>query len=186
MFGRTAGLVLLTAVYLIAGSAPQVGMEEKVVVEYQVKAAFLFNFAKFIEWPAKAFSDAGAPLQMGVLGKDPFGDILDSAVQGKTINGRSVVVKRSKDLSDLASCHILFIGPSEKDRVLQILDYSKISGTLTVSEIAGFAQKGGMIALVKDGDKVRFEINEGAAKRSGLSVSSKLLKLASAVRETEP
>jgi hypothetical protein len=149
--------------------------------EYQVKAAFLLNFAQFIEWPAGAFSDGSAPIAIGVLGDDPFGDILESTLAGESAQGRPLVVKRSKQVEDLKDCHLLFISSSEKDHVTEILQSVKDSSAVTVSEFEGFGRRGGIINFVLDNKKVRFEINSTAARNKKLKISSQLLKRAKLV-----
>lgn len=161
----------------LLSSAPQQGHAAS--VEYQVKAVLLFNFAKFVEWPAGALA-AGAPITIGVLGQDPFGEVLDQAVKGKTVNGRTLEVKRFAGAP--GPCQILFISASEKDRLAQILESLKSASVLTVSETEGFAKTGGMVNFTLDGGKVRFELNPDNAEGAGLKVSPELLKSAIVVK----
>jgi hypothetical protein len=149
--------------------------------EYQVKAAYLFNFAKFVEWPASAFSSAGAPLVIGIIGKGSFGEAFD-ALAGKSTKGRKVQVKHFSRIEELAGCQVLFIANSEKQRLKEILG-ALPAGVLTVSDIKRFCNAGGMIGLVNRGDKVQFEVNLINAERAGLKVSSQMLKLAVTVFE---
>lgn len=146
--------------------------------EYQIKAACLLNFIQFIEWPPAAFAEPASPLIVGVLGEDPFGDALEQTFQDEPMQGRPVVVKRSRQFDDLKNCHLLFIGRSEKEHLAEILKVTSAFSTLTVSETDGFAQSGGIINFYIDGGKIRFEINPDAAQRSGLKVGSQLLKRA--------
>jgi hypothetical protein len=148
--------------------------------EYELKAAILYNFAKFVEWPAEAFSDDSAPVVVGVVGDDPFQGSLDSVV-GKTANGRQVEIRRLNASQDLRSCHVLFVSSSEKTRLGQIVASVDGASVLTVGEMEGFESNGGMIRLTMEGSKVRFEINAGTARRAGLKISSKLLSLAKSV-----
>jgi hypothetical protein len=148
--------------------------------EYHVKALFLYNFAKFVDWPSNMQAD---PICVGVLGDDPFGELLDQTVAGKTVNGRSFVIKRLKRSEDAKACHIVFVSGSEKKRVRPILDGLKNCGVLTVGEIQGFAADGGVINFEIVDSKVRFEVNIDAAERTGLKLSSKLLSLAKIVRD---
>ncbi|MBI3667943.1 MAG: YfiR family protein [Acidobacteria bacterium] len=150
-------------------------------LEYQVKAAFLFNFAKFVEWPAEKLGDGSNPIIVGILGKDPFGSSIDETFRGKTVNGRDVIVRRISQASDAGRCHILFVASSEKGRLEEILLSVASSSVLTVSEIKQFVERGGMISFTTDENKVRLEINVGAAERAGVKISSKLLKLAQVV-----
>lgn len=165
---------------LVGSSA--VRAEETPPSEYQVKAAFLFNFAKFVEWPAQALPDARTPFTIGIIGKDPFEGALERTVQDKTVNGHAFVVKQVKAAAELKSCHILFIGASERKRLPEILNAVRGAGVLTVSEMDQFLESGGMIVFRMTGNKVRFEINDEAARRGGLRISSKLLNLG---RKTE-
>ena len=103
--------------------------------EYQIKAAFLFNFAKFIEWPSEAFNNGGAPLVLGIMGEDPFGSAIDQALNGKTVNGRQLTIKRLKWGQNLRDCHILFISSSERNRLAQIIESLKGASVLTVGEM---------------------------------------------------
>ena len=146
--------------------------------EYQVKAAFLYNFAKFVDWPGEAFSDGSAPLVIGVIGNDPFGGALDSAINGKNIGGRRLTVRRLKWGQDLRSCHILFISSSERQRLPQIIQSLRGSSVLTVGDMGQFNQQGGMINFILEASKVRFEINSRGAGQAQLRISSKLLALA--------
>ncbi len=150
--------------------------------EYSVKAAFLYNFAKFVEWPPGAFENGGTPLIVGVVGSDPFGGTLDQAIQGKAVNGRQLIVRRFSLGQNLRECHILFISSSERKRLPQIIDSLRGTGVLTIGEMDQFNQQGGIINFVIDRGKVRFEINAGAAEQARLRLSSKLLALAKSVR----
>ena len=146
--------------------------------EYLIKAAFLYNFAKFTEWPAGSFPDSAAPLDVCVFGEDPFGGALES-IAGKTIRGRRVAVHRVASIEAGAACHLLFISASEATRLAGILESLRGRPVLTIAEMPGFARSGGIINLkTNPDDRIRFEINIGIARRVGLRLSSKLLKLA--------
>lgn len=149
--------------------------------EYEVKAVFLLNFVQYVDWPSQAFTSAQSPLVIGILGEDPFGDVLNRTIRGETIKERPVIVKRSRQVDDLKGCHLLFISRSEKGRLARIL--SRLEGTcvLTVGETDQFVQSGGIINFRLQGSKVRFEINVEAAGHCGLKISSKLLRLATVV-----
>lgn len=145
--------------------------------EYQVKAAFLYNFAKFVQWPPETFKGSQSPLILGVLGRDPFGTFLEQTLQGKVAQGRSFVLRRSHDLKELSSCHILFIAASERERLPQVL--KALQGpVLSVSEVPRFTRQGGIINFYLVGDQVRFEINVKKAEKLQIKISSQLLKLA--------
>ncbi|MBI5639656.1 MAG: YfiR family protein [Nitrospirae bacterium] len=150
--------------------------------EYAVKAAFLYNFAKFVEWPPSSFKDSHAQLIIYIIGIDPFGDKLD-VLADKTVSGRKLLIRRVAAYDDLGKCHILFISRSEKDQLGNILKAIKNRNVLTVSELNNFCSSGGIINLFLEGDRVRFEINQRAAERAGLKISSHLLNLAKVYRE---
>jgi len=150
------------------------------VDEYHVKALFLYNFAKFVDWTPATPTDT---ICVGILGDDPFGDVLDQTVAGKTVNGRSFVVRRLKRYEDAKVCQIVFVSGSEKKRLHAILNGLGSFGVLTVGEMEGFAAHGGVINFEIAGGKVRFEVNVDAAERAGLKLSSKLLSLATIVRD---
>jgi hypothetical protein len=150
-------------------------------LEYQVKAAFLLNFTKFVNWPPDAFAGADLPIVICVLGKDPFGRVLDEIVQGETINGRRMTIQRLSEPPGSQACQVVFVGESEKD-VPKIL--ARISrGVLTVGEGDTFLMEGGMIALVIDNRRVRFDVNQAAVANAGLTLSSRLLGVARSVEK---
>jgi hypothetical protein len=151
------------------------------VGEYEVKAAFLLNFTKFVDWPASAFADPAAPFTICVLGKDPFGRSLDEIVQGEAVAGRRLVVRRISDPPGPQACQLLFIDEStkERSRVLSGLP----AGVLTVGDGDHFVHDGGMIEFVVENRRVRFDIHQSAAERAGLKLSSKLLGVARVVEK---
>jgi hypothetical protein len=151
--------------------------------EYQVKAAFLYNFVQFVEWPAAAFPDAGAPISIGVLGENPFGSGLEKIIEDKTVKDRKVVVKYSGTIENLSGCQLVFISASEQERLPEILKALRGKRVLTVGETPGFARLGGVINFIMVENRVRFEINVDAAERAGLKISSKLLQLAIIVKD---
>jgi hypothetical protein len=153
--------------------------QETPPTEYKLKAAFLFNFAKYVEWPPAAFAEATSPMVIGILGENPFRDDLEPTIRDKTINNRPLVIKEFRSPAEATNCHILFISTSEKQRLPEILKSLHGASVLTVGETDGFTETGGMINFVTGGNKIRFQINVEAAKSAGLKVSSKLLSLAS-------
>lgn len=155
--------------------------EKPALTEYQVKAAFLFNFVKFVEWPAASFSRADAPLVIGVVGEDPFGEDLDRILRNKFINNRPLKLKRFPSGQDATGCQLVFVSRSEKARLAEIVRALKGSSVLLVSEMEGFLEVGGMIRFYLDSDNVRFEINPRSVERTGLKMSSKLLGVAKVV-----
>lgn len=146
--------------------------------EYQVKAAFLFNFAKFVEWPAQAFVSAGSPIEICVLGPNPFGSSLNRAVQGKTVGHRALVIREVRNAQQACACHIVFVSAAGWTGSRAVLGDIKKCFTLTVGETGEFIDSGGMINLRLEDARVRVEINPDAAERAGLRISSKLLSLA--------
>ena len=150
----------------------------------EVKAAFLFNFAKFVEWPLDA-APAGAPLVMGVLGNDAVEESLRTVTRGKVVDGRQLAVKRLTNGDDLTRVHLLFVGVGERVRMSDVLKRVEGFGVLTVSDVDRFCQSGGVIALVMEENRVRFDVNLEAAERGRLKVSSKLLSLARTVQSAK-
>jgi len=149
--------------------------------EYQVKAAYLFNFLKFVEWPEESFADPLAPIVIGVVGEDPFGSALPQVVTGKTVQGRDLVIRIYHAGEDLRGAHILFISASERKRLPTILSSLRGSSVLTVADTSGFLDSGGMIQFLNENGRVRFAINVDATGRARLKMSSKLLTLAKMV-----
>ena len=150
--------------------------------EYQVKAAYLYNFGKFIEWPAKV-NDSGESFTICVLGQDPFGTALDRTIAGESINGRKVAIKRIAKPMDALVCRILFISSTEENRLKEILAIIDKTSILTVSDIPHFTQRGGMIQFIIEANRVRFEVNLTNSELVGLTLSSQLLKVAASVRK---
>jgi hypothetical protein len=150
--------------------------------EYELKAAFLYKFASFVEWP-DALSNG--PLCIGVLGQDPFGPALDEVVKGKSYQGRSFEIRRFKPGQESSKCQILFIGAVESKRLRAVLDRLQGAAVLTVGDVPDFCQSGGMVNLGLAGNKVQLEINMEAAETAGLHLSSRLLSLARIVRAAQ-
>jgi hypothetical protein len=165
--------------YLLGAGAFCLGAahaEPTVPTEYEVKAAFIYNFAKYIRWPEG--SEAKKTFRIGLIGKDPFGRILDDAVRDQSVEGRPIVLRRFESVEEVADCDILFIGASEKDNLKRILEVARKAPVLTVADMDQFAELGGMINLTTEERRVRFEMNVEAAERAGLKPGSKLLRLA--------
>src|SRR6266850_1451791 len=146
--------------------------------EYQVKAAYLYNFGRFVKWPPGLAAGKGDSFPVCVLGRDPFGAILDSTLAGEALEGKPVVIRRISKPQEAGECRILFISSTEEKRLKEILVALDESGVLTVSDMPGFTRRGGMIQSVLEGDKVRFEINLASAESARLVLSSELLKVA--------
>jgi len=149
--------------------------------EYQVKAAYLYNFAKFVEWPPQVMS-SDSSFNICVLGRDPFDSTFQTTIAGESIKGKNVLVKRIPRAQDGAGCQILFISSSEAVRLKDILDVLDKTSVLTVSDMPQFTRRGGMIQFVTEANRVRFEVNLTNAERTGLTLSSQLLKVAIDVR----
>jgi len=146
--------------------------------EYQVKAAFLYNFAKFVEWPAGTFANASDPIGICIVGQNPFGSALGNMVEGKKVGDRAFVVRRLADTQQASQCQILFIGASEWKRTAALLDAVKGAAILTVGETGDFTSLGGIIAFRLEGPRVHIQIALDTAEHSKLRISSKLLSLA--------
>ena len=154
------------------------------VGEYELKAAFVYNFARFVEWPAQAFKEPGEPIKVCILGENPFGRALDIALQGKVAESRTFVIEQISDLRQAIGCHILFVSASERRRVRPILEAVRTrSGVLSIGDLEDFAAQGGVVNFKLEDGRIRFEINVIAAGQQGLRVSAKLLSLAKIVRK---
>lgn len=149
--------------------------------EYQVKAVFLFNFARFVEWPAVTFVSANAPFALCVYGDDPFGEDLDAVTRGETVGGRPMVVRRLHELRDVTGCQIVFIAGSADRELESVLALLNHRATLTVSDLEGAARRGAMIRMMTVNRRVRLRINIDAVRAAHLTVSSSLLRAAEVV-----
>ena len=164
------------AIILVAGGA------HAQVEEYQVKAAFLYNFAKFVEWPPHVFKNAGDPISICVLGKNPVENALEEAVAGKAVEGRTFLVRQIAEINPGCNCQILFVSSSERKRFRSSAAGIKGLGILTVGEAQDFAAEGGVINFKLEAGRIRLEINLDAAEQAQLRISSKLLSLAQIVK----
>ncbi len=171
--------------------------------EYQIKAAFLYNFVKFTDWPGESAADSNEPntvdsnepITIGIIGEDPFGNAFEP-VKNERIKGRKIVLKRFKGLEEskqsseqiesVRKCHLLFVCRSQKEQLREIIDVVKDRPVLTVADMGGFLESGGMINFILEEKKVRFEINLAAARHAGLRINSRLLGLAKRVLREEP
>jgi len=149
--------------------------------EYHVKAAYLFNFGQFVEWPAAAWDSPNAPFSICIVGDDPFGNILDDVVRGESIKGHQLVIRRFQPGEAIAGCNILFIGRSEAANLPQILGTLRGRSVLTVTDTAGNESREAIIVLVTENNRVRMRINVAAARANNLVISSKLLRPAEVV-----
>jgi hypothetical protein len=173
-FPRLRAAILLACVWVSAGFAA--GPATNPSEEYDIKAVFLFNFTRFVEWPTSGGEPSVKPLVIGVLGDDPFAGRLEDAIRGETTGKRAVTARRLSDVTQAASCDAVFICRSEKSRVEKILRELNGRPVLTVSDIPEFAELGGMVEFVTEKSKVRLHINVDACKAAALTVSSKLLR----------
>lgn len=166
-----------------AGGGPVAQPGPPPLFEHDVKASFIYTVAKFVDWPDSAFAAPAAPIVFAILGDEMIGDALERVAEGKSVNGHPVTVRRAATLDDLAGCHVLFMGRSERPRLREVLGRLRGSNILTVSESARFAREGGVLGLLLDQNMVRFEVNVDAASRSSLAISSKILRLGKVVRD---
>lgn len=152
--------------------------------EYEIKAAFLFHFAQFVEWPSVEATNTNAPFVIGVLGENPFGGALDEIVKGETIGSRKITVQYSRRAEDLKNCQIVFVSKSEKSRLSRIFKELDGRNVLTVGECDDFARRGGVMNFYIEDGKVHFEINPDAAAREKLKISAQLFRLGKIVKTT--
>lgn len=177
--GQKLACLALACLVALAAQARGQG-RTPVVSEYHVKAVFLLNFTRFVEWPSSPTA-AEAPIVVGILGEDPFGRALDDVVRGETVRGRGVKVRRLRQIAEAEQCDLVFIASSERNRLGGILERTSGKPILTVSDMPEFAELGGMVGLVTTQGKTKLQINVEAAKAAHLSVSSKLLRPAQIV-----
>jgi len=176
-------LVLLLPVLLLSAQRGLAIADPGPIGEYQVKAAFLANFAYFVEFPPSAFESPTSPLIIGIVGEDPFGDGIDHLIEHKIVYGHPVQVRRFSDVKSLGKAHLLFVAGSDRQAAAKVLDAVRRTPVMTVGESEGFALAGGVCNFTRDGARVAFEINVNAANRAGLTLSSRLLALARIVHE---
>jgi hypothetical protein len=170
----------LTALLFVAG-ARWVSAQGNASSEYQVKAAFLFHFAQFVDWPPETFKDAASPLTYCTVGGDPFRGALEATLNGKAVEGRWVRVLHFKEAQEIQGCQVMFIGIADKKFISATMADLKGTPVLTVGESEHFVQEGGMIGFFLEDNKVRFEINLNAAEHAKLKISARLLALAKTV-----
>lgn len=179
MIRRT--LLQLIALALLAAAPFSLRSQPLAAPEYQLKAAFLFNFMQFVQWPTAAFAGGASPMVIAVLGEDPFGEQLDRLVRGEKIRGRPIVVQRHARIEDVGPCQLLYITERDQLKLKAILAKLVRQPVLTVSDAADFTRHGGMINLVTQDNRVRLLINVEAATAAQLTLSSKLLRPAQIV-----
>jgi len=169
--------ILLAALWVLMPAT----MSAQQVAEYELKAAFLFNFLQFVEWPADSFAAADSPIVLGVLGADPFGQSLDQLAQDAAVNGRRIVVRRYERSEDIDVCHLLFVSLGNAGRLKAVIAALNGRAILTVGDADGFLEQGGMIQFVTQDNRIRLRINLDVAKAARLTLSSKLLRPAQIV-----
>jgi len=169
-----AGILLLTA--------SGVWAEPPGPTEYEIKAACLYNFAKLIEWPDKAFASDKQPFSIGILGRDPFGTALERVIKGQTVRDREIAIRRK---SGYTSCQLLFISSSEKENISRVLEFTEGRPIVTVSELEGFTELGGAIEFFIEENSVRFAINTDTIDRVGVELDPELVRVATLV-ENKP
>ncbi|MDX1980933.1 MAG: YfiR family protein [Bryobacteraceae bacterium] len=152
--------------------------------EREVKAAMLYNFTKFVEWPSGALGESGAPVTICVAGRDPFGPALEQAVADRTAYGRPIRIAKASRVEELKGCHILYVSISERKYLSETLEAIAQPGVLTVSDIEDFTHQGGIVGFVLRDSKVRFEVNLDAAEKARLKISARLLKLATEIHHS--
>jgi hypothetical protein len=187
-----ATLALLTALAAAqtpAGQDPPKPAEQakqgtpKTLSEYELKAGFLFQFAKYVEWPATAFADDKAPIVVGIVGQDPFGEYLDRLLKEKVVKGRGFVIQRFAKAADIGQCHILFVPRTEAARLPEIVKAAARWPVLTIGEDAKFARDGGAIGVLVQDEKPKLEVNVDVVRAAELTVDAKLLKAATVLRK---
>jgi hypothetical protein len=171
-------LTILCALFVFVSASAQ----QTKPSEFQVEAAYVYNFGKFVKWPADAAANRHGGFTICVLGDDPFGTVLQSTLASESLGGKPVAVRRVPTPQDAASCHILFLSTVQETKLKEIVAALGQTPVLTVSDIPEFSQRGGMIQFVLQGDRVRFEINRANAESDGLILTSDLLKVAVVVR----
>jgi hypothetical protein len=199
---RAYKLIVWVLVLLVAPCAAQGRDESAAQREYQIKAAFLYNFIKFVDWPKEKVAESNEPVVLGIVGKDPFGNAF-APVKDKQDKGRKVLIKRLKpieelkksgekdksllerEIDSLRKCHLLFICSSEEKSINEIINLVKGHSVLTIGDMQGFLESGGIINFIMEEKKVRFEINMTAAKHAKLQIRSQLLRLAKRVIKEE-
>jgi len=176
--GRASAVLILLC--LMSPGAAQDSPEA--LPEYILKAGFLYNFAKYVDWPPGAFEKDDSPIIIGISGKDPFGSGLEKTFQNKTVKNRAFTIVRFAEPEDIRRCHMLFIARSEKSRLPQILTQAAQWHALTVGEEESFARSGGVTNILIENEKPKLEVNPEAAEKAGLTINAKLLKAATIVR----
>ena len=178
-------LIIVAASAHLAETMRGVHAQEVVDQQYIIKASYIYHFTNFVDWPDDAFPDGSKTLTIGVLGTDPFGRRL-TPLNGKTVKGRQLVIRRFGTIEELQPCQVLFVSASERNRLSKVHEALKGSHTLTISDMRNYARHWGMINFVTAGNNIRFEVNVDAARRAGLQMSSRMLSVATTVKDEHP
>ena len=176
-------LMLLALGCALLGVRPVVAAEGS--TDARVKAGFVYNFAKYTEWPAAAFASPQAPIRLCFTGADETQAKAFAAIEGKPVQGREVRIRRNPALTQIAECNILYVGDDEPRRAHAALQAARGTGVLTVSDREGFVDSGGVIGLVNADNRIQFDVNLGAAQRAGLKIASQVLKIARVVKDSK-
>jgi hypothetical protein len=171
-------LCLLYLLLYLLLSVHTLSAQKRVAQEYQVKAAFLFNFTRFIDWPETAFDSPDAPFLIGILGANPFGNFLEQIVENEKVNNHRIKVVYCKTVKEAAQCHLLYVNVPDNDKLKSIIKETAGKPVLTVSDMAHFLRWGGHIRFFKELDKIRLQINVNESRSAKLTISSKLLDVA--------
>jgi hypothetical protein len=170
---------------IVWGQSPDATDEINPQYEYNVKAAFLYSFGRYVEWPKDAFDERSGAFVIGVCGEDPIGQVLDRIAQSKTIQGRRIIIQKMATIEELQPCHILFVSHSiPPAQQITVINKMRDKATLLVGEVPGFAERGGGINFFVEGGTVRFEINVEAVRQEKLMLDAKLLNLGKKVSDT--
>jgi hypothetical protein len=175
---RRAGAVVALLALVVAGVGGRPARAQQQALEYEVKAAFLYNFINFVTWPANSFTGPSDPLALCVYGPDPFGRILDRTIDGGTSGDRPLVIERIRDEGSIDHCDAVFVPVAAAGRASSVMRAASMKPILMIGESPDFLSKGGMINFVLESGRVRFDINAEAASARGLSISSRLLRVA--------
>ncbi len=178
---RSFALLALTFALPLLGLLSPLGAQTSVSKEYQIKAAFIYNFTRYVDWPAHRFEDEASPLLIAVLGKHQIEQELSSLAKERSAKGREVRVILVSSVEEMAAAHVLFVPVGEEKRLPPSIPH--LAGLLTVGESTEFSRRGGVITFTLVADKIRFEINQSAGERAGLRLSGQLLKLATVIRK---
>ena len=173
---------LVSAILLCIFSSLPSNAEQPFSREYRLKAGLIFNLAKFVVFPDAYVPNVDKRFTVGILGTDPFGEEID-ILTGKTIQDRPIEIKRYKHIDDVQSCHMLFIGSSEQTAIKWIIERLKARSILTISDMEGFADYGGMITMITVNNRIRFKVNLSKVKAAGLAISAHFLKLATIIEQ---